>query len=382
MFDIIIKTLFGLEEVLVSELQKIGAKEIQVLNRAVKCKGDQAILYKANLHLRTAIKVLKPIAILKVRNEEELYKQIRTIRWSSYLGLNQTFAIDATSNSDAFTHSKYVALKSKDAIVDQFRDTFGKRPSIDTLEPDLRINIHIYQDQCTVSLDSSGTTLAKRGYRKEQSAAPISEALAAGMILLSGWDMKTAFLDPMCGSGTIPIEAALIANKVAPGINRTFAFEKWKDFDEQLWEEIRDEAEEMISPNDVEIYGSDLDFKVIRIAERNAELADCDHVIDFQVGNFLDTNVDNSNMHIVINPPYGERLNSNEDMVPFYKQIGTQLKHHCSGSEAWIITSDIQDIKFIGLRPSRKIKLFNGPLECRFQKYELFKGKKKDRSRH
>ncbi len=369
-------SLYGLEEILADELRALGAADIEVLNRAVLFHGDLKLLYKCNLHLRTALKVLKPHIKFLARDARDLYKKIGRIQWDDYMSVDGTLAIDSTVNSEHFNHSQFVALKSKDAIVDQFREKYGKRPSVDLDNPDLRINIHISDRTCSVSFDSSGASLNKRGYRQEQAAAPMSEVLAAGIIALSGWDKKTDLMDPMCGSGTFPIEAALIARNIAPGRLRHFGFENWKDFDADLWALVKKEAEEQIRPSQCMIYGSDLEMRSIAMSESNAEIAGVDEDIEFKQMDFLKTKQHFKNGLVLINPPYGERLKDEEEIIPFYQEIGTQLKHQHEGCSAWIISSNIRALKFIGLRPSRKIKLFNGPLECKLQKYELFRGKK------
>jgi len=371
-------TLFGLEETLASELLAIGASEIEIITRAVKFQGDQSILYKSNYLLRTAIKVLKPIAFFEAHDENMLYDKIRTINWDSFFSTEQTFAIDATTSGEIFTHSKFIALKSKDAIVDQFRDKYKTRPSIDVEDPDFRINVHIANTSCTISLDSSGTPLGKRGYKLAQTEAPLSEILAAGIIMLTGWDKQQNLLDPMCGSGTFPIEAALIAQNIPAGRLRSFTFEKWNDFDKIMWENIKEESDKKITPLKSLISGNDIDQKSIDISIENAKRAGVIDAIKFKKINFLDTNSGISNSLIIINPPYGERLKEKEEIIPFYQEIGTKLKHSFEGCDAWILSGNLEAIKFIGLRPSRKIRLFNGPIECKLHKFELYRGSKKN----
>jgi len=376
-FNIVVTTYFGLENILKSEIQRIGGRDIEVLNRAVRFKGNQALLYKSNLHLRTAVKILKPIDSFVVTNEEQLYDKIKQIDWSVYFSENDTFAIDGVATGEFFTHSKYVALKSKDAIADQFTEKLGKRPNVDVQNPDFRINVQISGNNCNVSLDSSGLPLSKRSYRKNQLDAPLNEALAAGLVLLSGWDRKSTFYDPMCGSGTIAIEAVMIARNIAPGRLRSFTFEKWKDFDLNLWNKIKDEAEKKIIPLESKVYAHDIDLNAIRITALNAQNAGIEEDIEIDKNDFINSDFRLSNATLVINPPYGERLNEKEDLVPFYKEIGTKLKHFYENSNAWILSSNFQALKFIGLKPSKKVQLFNGNLDCRFCKYELYKGSKK-----
>ena len=373
----IAKTLFGFEDLVVQELEEIGAKDIVKLNRAVAFSGNKRIMYMANYHLRTAIKILKPIEQFKVRNENELYRQVQKIDWEDYLDNDKTFAIDATIHGDIFNHSKYVALKAKDAIVDQFRDRTNERPSIDTEEPDLRISIHISDTTCTLSLDSTGTSMGKRGYKRKQVFAPLSEVLGAGLVKLSGWDYKTQFIDPMCGSGTIAIEAALMAYNIAPGKFRHFTFQYWDDFDDELYDKIKKEAAAKEKTEGPILYCWDKDPKANKITHENAERAGVRDFIEIKKQNLLDTPEFGEPAHIIMNPPYGERLEEDEDMNELYGEIGTHLKHKYNGSDAWIISANLRALKFVGLRPSKKIKLFNGPLECRFNKFELYRGSRK-----
>lgn len=375
-FTLIAKTLFNLEGVLFEELKELGAKEIEKLNRAVKYKGDQSLLYKSNLHLRTALKILKPIDNFEVHNESQLYKKIKRIPWDTYFDVDQTFAIDATTSGDRFRHSKFAALKSKDAIVDQFREKYGKRPSVNTNDPDLRINIHISNTSCTVSLDSSGLSLDRRGYRIEKTDAPINEVLAAGMILLSGWDKKSDFFDPMCGSGTIPIEAALMASNTPPGYQRNFAFMKWKAFDKKNWEDLKNDAQSNISKPVAKIYGSDKDLKAFSVALSNAKRAGVSKFVSFKREDFFQTKAPSDSGLIMINPPYGERMGQ-EKIIQFYQDTGSHLKHHYEGWQAWIISANQEALKNIGLKTSKRFRLYNGPLDCKFYGYDLYKGSRK-----
>lgn len=376
-FPIVATTLYGLEEILAKELSEIGAKDIVILNRAVKYNGDLAVLYKSNLYLRTALKVLKPIAEFKAFDEQQLYDGVKQIKWDQLISPHNTIAVDGTTYSEIFKHSKYVALKTKDAIADQFREKFNVRPSVDVDDPDLQINMHISEALCTVALDSSGNHLGKRGYRQEQVLAPISETMAAGIILLSGWDRKSDFLDPMCGSGTFPIEAAMIATNKAPGSLRHFAFEKWKDFDAALWKSIKEESEKKVIPFEGKISGRDNDEMAIRISRNNASRAGVNHIVKFEVNDFFKNEAQTENCLIVMNPPYGERLNEDDEMIPFYKEIGTKLKHFYMGCDAWIISGNIEAIKFVGLKPSRKLRVFNGPIECKLHKFQMYRGSKR-----
>ncbi|MBK8642849.1 MAG: class I SAM-dependent RNA methyltransferase [Saprospiraceae bacterium] len=376
-FNITATTLYGLEEVLAEELRSLGALDIEVLNRAVQYKGDLALMYKSNLMLRTAVKILRPISTFRAFNEDQLYHHVRKINWDNYFDTNMTFAIDGSTSGEIFTHSKYAALKSKDAIADQFRDKYGLRPSVDTENPDIRINVHISNEMVHVSLDSSGNILSKRNYRLNQTEASMNEVLAAGIILLSGWNKDSDFIDPMCGSGTLPIEAALIAHNIPPGKNRNFGFQTWLDFDKNLWDEIKADSEQNITTFKKKITAYEIDNKALSVAIINSERAGVKEFIDFKQMDFFESSYEGEKGHVVINPPYGERIEVDE-IVDFYKSMGTRLKHFYPGCNAWVISSNFEALKHFGLRPTRKIKLFNGPLECRLHKFELYKGSKRD----
>jgi len=377
MYNITAKSLAGFEEILAEELRGVGAKEIVIGHRAVFFKGDDEVLYKANLMCRTAIKILKPIREFLVSSEEDLYNKIKKINWLNYLSLNETFRIDATTSSDLFTHSKFVALKTKDAIADFFREKTEKRPSVDTLRPNLRVNIHIKDKQCTVSIDSSGESLSKRGYRTNANLAPISEALAAGLILQTGWKGETDFYDPMCGSGTILIEAAMIAHNIPPGYYRKeFGFELWREFDRELWAEIFTQAERNIKSPNIKIQGSDIDWDAVKVAKSNISNAELSDYIEVKKFPFEKSMPDEAKALVVMNPPYGERLKM-EDLQAFYKSIGDKLKQDYQNKDVWIITSNMDALKAIGLKTSRRINLKNGSLDSKFVKYELYRGSKK-----
>ena len=375
-FEMIAKTYHGLEDVLAKELLQLGAQDIKTLRRAVKFKGDIGFMYKANLSLRTAVRIIKPIKSFKVKTEEEFYNSLRSIDWEEYMTIDDKFAVDAFVNSSYFNHSLYIALKTKDAIVDQFRDKCGMRPDVDLDHPNLRINIHISEDNCTVSLDSSGKSLHKRGYRLETNEAPISEALAAGLILLSGWDKKSHFVDGMCGSGTFLVEAAMIGANIPANINREqFAFQGWPDYDAELWELIRNSQLKRASDCYGRIIGYDVDPSVVASAKINIASAGLEEYIEVHCENFFDTTKPEGPTHLIFNPPYGVRIQG--DIPELYKSIGDVLKTNYSGSEAWFLTSHLEGLKHVGLRASRKIEIFQAKLECRFVKYEMYRGTKK-----
>ncbi len=376
-FRMVAKTLFGFEEVLAKELRNLGAGNVVEGVRNVSFDGDTGFMYKANLCLRTAIKIIKPVHSFSVRNENELYRKVYAMDWNEFLSVDTTFSIDTTVNSDNFTHSLYVSQKVKDAIVDKFRDTDGKRPDVDVKHPDLRINIHIQKEHCNVSLDSSGRSLHQRGYRTATNIAPINEVLAAGLLLLSGWDGQCDFLDPMCGSGTLLTEAAMIACNIPANINRKeFAFEKWDDFDHELFEKILESSLKKTREFHHKIMGYDKAPSAVRKAMDNIENANLSEYITVERKNFFDTEKFTDNhLQMVFNPPYGERLNL--DMENFYGSIGDTLKQKYPGTDAWFITSNLEAIKYVGLKTSRKIKVFNSHLESRLVKYVMYEGSKK-----
>jgi len=371
------KTLFGFEELLAKELTQLGAQAVKVGVRHVSYLGDKGFMYKANMGLRTAIKILKPIATFKVINETELYNKINALPWEDYLKSDGTLAVGATLNGDTFTHSQYVALKTKDAIVDRFRDKTGERPNVDLRFPDLKIDIHIDRHFCTVSLDSSGESLHKRGYKIATNIAPINEVLAAGLVMLSGWDGQSDFMDPMCGSGTVLVEAAMIACNIPPNLMRNeFGFERWEDWDVDLFEKIEESLLSKTRDFHHKIMGFDKSPSAVEKAIQNVENAKLDDFIYIKHEDFFKTQKGgDAHLHMVFNPPYGERLDI--EMESFYGSIGSTLKHKYPGTNAWMISSNMEALKHIGLRPSRKIKLFNAKLESKFVKYEMYEGTKK-----
>ncbi|AWG26578.1 THUMP domain-containing class I SAM-dependent RNA methyltransferase [Flavobacterium kingsejongi] len=376
-FKMIAKTFFGFEEILAKELLLLGAQDVEQGVRMVSFVGDKGFMYKANLALRTALKILKPIYYFRANNEQGLYKGISGIDWSKYLNANQTFVIDTTVHSDYFKHTQFVSQKSKDAIVDQFRNRTGQRPSVDKDFPDLRINIHIDKDQVSVALDTSGNSLHQRGYRTATNIAPINEVLAAGMILLSGWEGQGDFLDPMCGSGTLLAEAAMIACNIPANLNRKeFAFEKWNDWDNDLFDQIIDSLMKRVREFHYTIQGYDKAPSAVAKAKDNIRNANLDEYIKIEQRDFFTTEKETKGpLHMVFNPPYGERLDI--QMEQFYGNIGDTLKKNYPGTNAWFITANLDALKFVGLKPSRKIKLFNGSLEARLVKYEMYEGSKR-----
>lgn len=376
-FSMVAKTFKGLEPVLRDELLSLGAENVEIGTRMVSFEGDLELMYRANLCLRTALRVLKPIEKFTATDPDQLYDIVREIPWEKYMTPQTTFAIDATVNSADFTHSRFATYRVKDGIVDHFRDMNGERPSVRVSGYDLLFNVHIDGDRVTISLDSSGEPLNKRGYREEQTEAPINEVLAAGIIMTTGWRGDTDFADPMCGSGTFLIEAALIAANINPGIYRTsFAFEKWPDFDEELFEDLyNDDSAER--PFNCKIRGGDIDPEAVAIARRNIKNAQVEDMVEIECKPMSEWTDNPEEGCLVMNPPYNHRLKQ-EDMTEMFRGIGTNLKRNFPGWNAWLIGPDTEDFDNIGLKPSIKIPLLNGSLECSLREYVLFDGRYDD----
>jgi putative N6-adenine-specific DNA methylase len=378
-FEMMAKTLYGLEEILAEELIGLGANGVQIGRRAVSFEGNKELMYKANFCCRTALKILKPVARFRANNPDEVYEQIKRLDWLQYLPEGKTFSIDAVVYSETFTHSKFVTYRVKDAIVDYFTEKNFRRPSIRINNPDIQLHIHISHNECTLSFDSSGESLHKRGYRIEETEAPLNEVLAAGMILKTGWKGESHFVDPMCGSGTLLIEAALIAMNIAPGVFREqYAFEKWDDFDAGLFEKIStDDSREKIFT--CKCFGSDISRKAISAASANVKNAGLSKYIELKVLPIQEMQENPGKGILITNPPYGERLRPN-DLANLYSMIGERLKHVFTGYQAWIISSNPEGFDRIGLKPASKMKLINGALDCEYRQYTLFPGKRKDRN--
>ena len=379
-FKMIAKTFYGFEEILSEELLKLGAQKIIKGNRNVSFYGDKGFMYKSNISLRTALKIIKPIKEFKFKDIDEYYKKIYEIKWEDYLDFNSSFLINSVVfNSKIFNNSKFTSLKAKDAIVDRFRNKFKNRPSINSFNPELKIEIHVNRNFCTISLDSSGESLHKRGYKKYNSAAPLNEVLAAGIILMSAWDKKSDLLDPMCGTGTFLIEAAMIARNIAPNLNRlAFAFEKWKDWDNELFETIEESVKSKEIEFEHKLYGFDISGAMIKKAEKNIEISGLGVDIEIVKKDFLTSiKTDNEKLHVLINPPYDKRISA--DVNQLYKKIGDTLKNNYLYSDVWIITANLKAIKSIGLKSSKKIKLFNANLESRLLNYKIYPGSKKNK---
>ena len=373
----IAKTFFGLEKVLADELLSLGAKEIKIGVRNVVFYGDLGFLYKSNLFLRSAIRILKPIKYFEINNQKDFYSYIFNFEWEDYISIDNTFYIESVLNTELFSNSLFVSQRAKDGVVDRFRKIYKKRPNIDKLNPDIKINIHINKNACTISLDSSGKPLNQRGYRIKTNIAPINEVLAAGLIMLSKWDCQSDFLDPMCGSGTILIEAAMYATNYPVNIKReSFSFKKWKNYDFNLFETIKKSVLKKVKPFKYNLIGYDKSPSAIMKCKKNVINSEFQNIINVSENDFFNTKKNEDNfLHILFNPPYGERLSI--DINSFYKKIGDTLKNNYTNSNTWFITSNLDALKFVELRPSRKIKLYNGKLESRLVKYEIYSGSKK-----
>jgi putative N6-adenine-specific DNA methylase len=371
------KTSSGLEQILANEIKAIGGKNIILGNRAVFYEGNLEIIYKSNYLLRTALRVLKEIEFFRFKNVDQFYLKCKEIDWLQYFSVDQSFVIHSTvGNSKDFSNSMFASLKAKDAIADYFREKLGKRPNVDTENPEIVIDLHIHGDTCTVSFDSSGDSLHKRGYRIKQGEAPLNEVLAAGMILLTGWKGECDFLDPMCGSGTLPIEAAMIAHNIPAGkFRKNYAFENWRDFDQLLLDSVKQSTEK--KEFNYNIFASDISGSNLLNAQTNARRALVFNKIRFQISDFKDLKIPLNNGLIIINPPYGERLKE-RDLDELYAMIGERLKHQFAGNNAWILSSSMESFKFIGLKPEVRIDLFNGSLKCKYNNYKLFSGKRNE----
>lgn len=374
---LIAKTFFGLEEVLAQEIREIGGQDVKILNRAVSFVGDKELMYKANIRLRTALRILSPIHHFTFRDQDDFYRQVKKMKWDNYMAYTGELAIDSVVNSKIFTHSKYVALRTKDAVVDYFRDQYGQRPSVNVLHPDLRIHVHISENKCDISLDSSGDPLFMRGYRSGHHIAPLNEVLAAGMVLLSGWDKNSPFIDPMCGSGTLGIEAAMIAHNIAPGIIRTeYGFMNWHDYDEALFLKLKPDLPVLQQGPD--IICSDISPVFSRMAKASLKRLGIGDTVKCFTKDFEKLQTIPGEGVIMINPPYGERLDI-PDLLSLYGNIGSRLKHEWMGYDAWILTANVEASKAIGLKSTSKTVLYNGALECRFINYSLYEGSQKQK---
>ena len=376
----IAKTFAGLEDLLVKELADLGAEKIEKLTRAVAFEGDMELLYRANLSLRTALRIIQPLLVhTKIRTANDLYEFARSVNWLRWFNEQQTFAVHSVvEQAENFNNSMLVSLKVKDAIVDQFRQYKGDRPNIDKENPDARIEVHLFRERCTLSIDTSGEALYKRGYREGGHKAPLNEILAAALVLQSGWDGKTTLLDPMCGSGTILTEAAMIAHKIAPNLKRdAFAFKNFKNYDAALYDKVwLEEKGKILSDIDAKIIGFDINRSAIIEARANVANANVDESIRLSVGDFFEKMPPQEPGIIICNPPYGERITVSDEIVEFYKSMGDQFKHNYQGWTAWVLSGNMEAAKNIGLKPTKKMQVFNGAIPCSYAKYEMYAGRK------
>jgi putative N6-adenine-specific DNA methylase len=379
-FQMTATTMAGLEEVLAQELKEMGCHHVKVANRAVHFSGDLGTLYKVNFRSRFAIRVLKPIKTFIANSEEVFYRLALTYPWETLLHPDTTFAVHAVLNSDTFTHSGFMALKCKDAIVDRIREKRGERPNVDVEHPDVSINVHINGHDCTLSLDSTGTTLHKRGYRTITGQAPLNEVLAAGMVELSGWDPNTPFIDGMCGSGTLAIEAAIKALQIPPGVFRKepYGFETWDDFDQDLMDSIVEAGMKRILDRKVDIRANDMHSNTISKARKNIHSAELGDDIVTEIVEFTEFDPPPGPGTVVLNPPYGERMHK-EDIDALYQRLGDTFKQKYKGYNCFILTSNLEALKAVGLRTTSRTILFNGALECRYARYDIFEGRLKER---
>ncbi|MDT3740415.1 MAG: class I SAM-dependent RNA methyltransferase [Candidatus Kapabacteria bacterium] len=375
-FEIIAKTFEGLENVLADEITYLGGRDIEILNRAVMYRGDKELVYKSNLWLRSALRIILPFDKYVVNNSDDLYKHTKSIDWQKFITPDKTIAVDSSINSSPFNHENYVALKVKDAIADKMRDVFGTRPSVNAQEPDLLVNVHIFKNECTISLDSSGRSLHKRGYRQAQTDAPLNEVLAAGLLLMTGWKGETDFYDPMCGSGTFTTEAFNIAMNKAPGLGSDFGFMKWNDFNADIWNVLNEKALEVQKPVNVIFHTSDIAGKSVAVTKLNMRSPEMRKKVIIKQADFFETLPQGATGLIIMNPPYGERLDV-ENPKDFYKKIGDKLKFDYPDFNAWILLPGNEASKMIGLRPAKKANVMNGAFYCKFNKYELYSGSKK-----
>jgi putative N6-adenine-specific DNA methylase len=372
--DFFATTARGLEDVLSRELTQLGVRKIVPTNGGVAFSGSLADGYRACLWLRTANRVLRPVASFPCPSEKALYDGVYALDWQEYLTARMTMAVDANLRDSTITHSRFAALKTKDAIVDKLRDRSGQRPNVEPKDPDLRVNLHLARNHCTISLDLAGTGLHRRGYRRDPTIAPLKETLAAGLVALTNWDQASHFVDPMCGSGSLPLEAALLASNTAPGLLAPdFGFQRWPHFDTAAWQDLIEQArqaQEVLPANLV--FGSDRDKRAVDLARRNAEKAGIGARIRWSYNDFAKLDPPGERGTLICNPPYGERIGEAQELEVFYSKIGDTFKQHWKGWTAWVFTGNLALAKRIGLKPSRRIVLYNGPIECRLLKFELY----------
>ena len=376
---ITIKTIYGAEEVLKEELNELGYSELTVLNRAVQLMGTWKDVYFLNLHLRCAMSILVEIKQFRIRDEKDLYKQCMKIDWTSYFSGDKTFAVKGAVQSNLFSHTQFPFLLVKDAIVDTFRDKYGDRPDVNLKSPQLVFDLYIRDANCTLSINTSGLPLFHRGYRIDTGEAPINEVTAAVLVRMSGWYRKSTFVDPFCGSGTLLIEAALLAANIPSLIERQhFAFKNLLNYQPEIWNEIQEAANFRCKGFDFQILGSDIDSESMLRTKRNLRGLPIGRFVEVSTASFDEVKKPAENGVLICNPPYGERIGESKAVEEMYEALGDWFKNELKGFDCWVISSNQEALKRIGLKPDKKIKLYNGDLECSYRKFSIFDGFKKD----
>jgi putative N6-adenine-specific DNA methylase len=362
----------GLEEVLAGELRELGASDIRPGRGGVAFAGDVRLGYAANLWCRTAVRIQRRLLEGPAADPEELYRLVGRVDWAERMTVDQTLAFDASVRDSGITHSRFAAQRAKDAIVDQFRERTGRRPSVDTKDPDLPLKLLIRKDRATLDLNLSGPSLHKRGWRPIQVKSPLNEALAAGLLLLSGWDRRSPLVDPMCGSGTFLVEAALMATDRAPGLSRDFAFERWPDLEAKVWRGLLDEARERARDDlPFVLEGADRHGGALALARKGAKAAGVERLVRFTRGDARDFRPENDARFVVTNPPWGERLGEGEDLKESWRALGNFLHERMGGGEAWVLSGNPQLPRLLGLKADRRIPVKAGPVDCRWLRYPV-----------
>lgn len=374
---ITLKTFFGMEDVLSDELEELGYTVENKLNRAVQLSGTWKDVYFLNTHVRCAISILVELASFKIKHEDELYKYCKKVKWTELFDISKSFAVKGAIFSKHFNHSQYPFLVVKDAIVDQFREITGERPNVNIKKPQVLFDLYINNDAVTLSVNTSGVPLFQRGYREETGIAPLNEVVAAGLIRMSGWDRKSTFIDPFCGSGTLLIEAAMLACDIPPSVERQhFAFKNLKNFDNEYWEELQNGMKRVVRELPCEIKGCDISDEMVLKSRRNLRTFSFGRFIDIRQGDFTSMSISSDKGTMVTNPPYGERMG--DEIDDLYERIGSWMKHDLPGFSCWILSSNMEAFKFIGLKPTQKVKVYNGDLDCSFRNFEIYSGSKKN----
>lgn len=375
---ITVKTLYGFEDILQDELKELGYDKTEKLNRAVQVKGDWEDVYRLNYRCRLAISVLVEVASFYIQKEKDLYDEAKKIDWTSFFEMEKTFAVKGAVFSNLFTHTQYPFLLVKDAIADVFREKFDARPNVNIKAPQVMFDVYIKEKSVTVSLNTSGIPLFQRGYRQEVGEAPMNEVLAAGLLRLANWDKKSPLIDPMCGSGTLAIEAALLAADIPSMVERQhYAFKNFKSFDPEAWEKVQNEVNRRPVDLGFKIFASDIDAGMLQKAKRNSRMAPIGNMISFTLKDVFELEPPSEKGLLICNPPYGERMGEDEDISELYQKLGDAFKNSFVGYDCWVISSNMDAIKSVGLKASKKVKVFNGNLECSFREFKVFEGSKK-----